>query len=128
MTDGGHPGPDASRQMSPPEALVQAQLEAYNAQDIEAFVACYHPECEFVRWSGEVDLRGHAAFREAYTGLWRRSPRLRAHILQRMVVGRHVIDLELMLHHADGPRDPLVALYETEGACIRRVRVLTPAD
>lgn len=128
MTEDTRAGADAPRQMSPPEALVQAQLEAYNAQDIEAFLACYHPECEFVRGSGEVELRGHAAFRQAYTGLWSRSPRLQARILQRMVVGRHVIDLEHMLHHADGPRDPLVALYETEGACIRRVRVITPRD
>jgi hypothetical protein len=46
--------------MSTPEALVQAQLDAYNAQDIEAFLACWHPDCEFVRWGGEVDLRGAA--------------------------------------------------------------------
>lgn len=114
--------------MKSPEDIVQAQVEAYNAQDIEAFLACYHPECEFVPWNGEVDLRGHAAFREAYSQLWRRSPRLQARILQRIVVGRHVIDLELMLHHVAGPRDPLVVIYETEGAYIRRVHVLTHKD
>jgi len=48
--------------------------------------------------------------------------------LQRLVVGRHVIDLELMLHHVAGPRNPLVVIYETEGACIRRVHVLTHKD
>jgi hypothetical protein len=110
--------------MSTPEALVQAQLDAYNAQDIEAFLACYHPECEFVHWGGTADLRGHAAFREAYTQLWRRSPRLQARILNRIVVGRHVIDLEHMLDHADGPREPLVVIYETEGGRIRRVHLL----
>jgi hypothetical protein len=111
-----------------PEAIVQAQVEAYNAQNIDAFLACYHPDCEFVPWNGEVKLRGLAAFREAYSQLWRRSPRLQAHILQRMVVGRHVIDLEHLLHHVDGPRDPIAVIYETEGACIRRVHVLSHQD
>ena len=114
--------------MQSPEAIVQAQVEAYNAQDIDAFLACYHPDCAFVPWSGEVTLRGLAAFREAYSQLWRRSPQLQARILQRIVVGRHVIDLELMLHHVAGPRDPLVVIYETEGAYIRRVHVLTHKD
>lgn len=114
--------------MQAPEDIVQAQVEAYNAQDIEAFLACYHPECEFVPWNGEVDLRGHAAFREAYSQLWCRSPHLQARILQRMVVGRHVIDLELMVNHASGPRDPLVVIYEIEGGYIRRVHVLTHKD
>jgi hypothetical protein len=108
----------------PAEVVVQQQLDAYNAQDIEAFLACWHPDCEFVRWGGEVDLRGHAAFREAYTQLWRRSPRLQARILNRIVVGRHVIDLEHMLDHADGPREPLVVIYETEAERIRRVHLL----
>lgn len=117
--------PDPPAAAPGPEALVQAQVDAYNAQDIEAFLACWHPDCEFVRWGEQAELKGHAAFREAYSRLWSRSPRLQAHILQRMVVGRHVIDLEHMLHHADGPREPLVVIYETEGGLLRRVHVLT---
>lgn len=111
--------------VGPAEALVQAQVDAYNAQDIEAFLACWHADCQFVSWGGEVQLQGHAAFRDAYTRLWSRSPRLQARILRRIVMGRHVIDLEHMLHHADGPREPLVVVYETEGARIRRVQLLT---
>jgi hypothetical protein len=45
-----------------------------------------------------------------------------------MVVGRHVIDLEHLLHHVDGPRDPIAVVYETEGACIRRVHVISHQD
>ena len=33
-----------------------------------------------------------------------------------------------MLHHVAGQRDPLVVIYETEGAYIRRVHVLTHKD
>jgi hypothetical protein len=29
-----------------------------------------------------------------------------------------------MLDHADGPREPLVVIYETEGGRIRRVHLL----
>lgn len=111
--------------MPSPEALVEAQLDAYNRQDIEAFLACFHPEVEFIRWPDRVLETGHASFRRAYLDLWQRSPRLQARILNRMVVGRFVVDLEQLLHHADGPMEPLVVIYETQDQLIRRCWVLS---
>lgn len=113
--------------MPSPEDLVQAQLEAYNRQDIDAFLAVYHPACEFVRWGGQVELRGHAEWRPRYLALWAGSPRLQARILNRIVLGRHVIDLEQLDNAADGPRRPVVVMYEVERDLIRRVFVLTEA-
>lgn len=110
--------------MPTPEELVQAQLEAYNRQDIEAFLACYHEDCEFIDWPGKVLLRGHDQWRPRYLALWASSPRLKASVLNRMVVGRHVVDLELMEHVADGPRAPAVVVYEADGERLRRVWAL----
>lgn len=110
--------------MVTPEQLVQAQLEAYNRQDIEAFLACYHEDCEFIDWPRKVLLRGHAEWRPRYQALWAGSPRLQARVLNRMVVGRHVVDLELMENVADGPRAPVVVVYEADGDRLRRVWAL----
>jgi hypothetical protein len=111
--------------MPNPEAPVEAQLAAYNRQDIEAFVACFHPDVEFIRWPDRVLETGHAAFRRAYTELWQRSPRLQARILDRMVVGRFVIDLEQLTDHADGPMAPVAVIYETQEGLIRRCWALS---
>jgi len=114
--------------MSTPEQLVQAQLEAYNRQDIEAFLACYHEDCEFIDWPGKVRLHGHDEWRPRYLELWARSPQLQARIRNRMVLGRHVVDLEQLEHHADGPRAPLVVVYEADGQRLRRVWVMSESS
>ena len=106
--------------MQSPESIVQAQLEAYNRQDVDAFLATFHPDVEFIRWSSKVELCGHAAFRQAYGALWARSPELNARILNRIAMGRFVLDVEEMLGHADGPRAPVLVIYEIEGTVIRR--------
>jgi hypothetical protein len=111
--------------MRSPVAIVQAQVEAYNRQDIDAFIASFHPEVEFINWPAQVLHRGHEAFRQRYSALWARSPKLQAKILNRTLMGRFVIDLELLVNHADGPRSPVLVIYETEGELIRRFWALS---
>ena len=45
--------------------LAVRQLDAYNAWDLEAFVACYHPQVQ-VFSDGVMTIEGHVAFRQAY--------------------------------------------------------------
>jgi len=45
--------------------LAVRQLEAYNAWDLDAFVACYHPQVQ-VFSDGVLTMEGQTAFREAY--------------------------------------------------------------
>ena len=110
--------------MRTPEAIVQAQVEAYNRHDMEAFIASFHPEAEFIGWPDTVLHKGHAVFREGYGTLWAGSPKLRALILNRTTMGRFVIDLEQMVDTADGDRPPLVVIYETADDAIRRFWVI----
>jgi len=104
---------------------VQAQVEAYNRQDMPAFLDSFLADAEFIRWPAEVLLKGHDAFRQRYGELWARAPHLRAEINQRIVVGRFVTDLEQLVGHPDGARSPLKVIYETEGGRIRRFWVIT---
>lgn len=110
--------------MLTPEALVQKQVDAYNAQDLEVFLSTFHPEVEFIEWPDRLAMRGHEAFRACYGALWASSPRLRADILNRIVIGRFVIDQELLVNHADGVRPALAVIYEMQGELIRRFWVV----
>ena len=51
--------------MSRIEKLATEQLDAYNASDLEAFVACYHPNVRVLKGDKE-SLTGREAFRERY--------------------------------------------------------------
>lgn len=104
-----------------PEALVQKQVEAYNAHDLDAFVACYAPNIEFRTMDGGVGPeRGLAALRKGYGELFKRFPALKVKILKRIVQGAFVIDQEQA--EGMGPNPVTVtAIYQIEDGKIARV-------
>ena len=64
--------------MTGTEVPVQAQLDAYNAQDVERFVACYAEDVEaFELPAGTRLFASRAAMRTRYAALFAAHPRLR---------------------------------------------------
>lgn len=103
-----------------PEAVVQRQVEAYNAHDLEAFVACYGAAIEFRTLDGGVNPeKGLAPLRKAYADLFGRFPALKVKVLHRVVQGSFVIDQEQA--EGMGPSPVTVtAIYQVlEGKIVR---------
>ena len=73
---------------------VQEQVEAFNARDVERFVAAYAPDAVIEDGAGNVMMQGHDAMRAMYGTLFARSPNLHVRIAQRIRVGEYVIDEE----------------------------------
>ena len=46
--------------------VVQRQLDAYNAQDLDAFCACFAADCVLAELNGAVTQQGAAAVRARY--------------------------------------------------------------
>lgn len=78
--------------MSLIEDLAQRQLTAYNAGDLNAFVACYHEDIVVLN-DDEDSLRGRDAFRERYAPLFT-DCKFGAEVPQRFGVGDHCVDYE----------------------------------
>jgi hypothetical protein len=122
---------DTSRQSTPgnamtPEQIVQRQLEAYNAHDLDAFCDTYAEDVEIIRLPDPAPaLRGRDALRAFYASQRFNLPALHATIRQRMVLGNKVIDHE----HVTG-LDPqsreVVAIYEVIDGLIARVWFVAP--
>ena len=72
--------------------LALRQLDAYNAGDLEAFCACYHPEVLVLHDRVEA-VTGLEAFRDRYRDLFERWT-FGASVSSRLVLGVHAIDLE----------------------------------
>lgn len=106
-----------------PEEIVQGQLDAYNARDLERFVEYYIPDVPvFAFPSGEVLAdRSGTAFRGRYRNLFESSPDLRAELVSRVVNGRIVIDQERVTGFLGGPAVDAVAMYEVGAEKIERV-------
>jgi hypothetical protein len=104
-----------------PAALAQRQLDAYNAHDLEAFLACYADDVEvFELPSMSCILRGTDALRGRYGPYFaQHQPRARL-ASERLVLGTMAIDPEDVVR-ADGSRLQAIALYHVDGGLIRRV-------
>ena len=107
--------------------VVQRQLEAYNARDLERFAATYAEDITIYRMPAtEPAIRGKAQLREVYRDRFT-SPALNAEILARIVLGNKVIDHERVVGIRETPLETL-AVYEVEDGLIRTVWFFYPGS
>lgn len=82
-------------QVRTPLSVVQAQLDAYNAKDIEALLKTYAPDAEQYTLHGELLAKGHDQLRTRFLTRFKES-NLHAKLLSRIVVGNIITDAELI--------------------------------
>jgi putative hydrolase of HD superfamily len=104
-----------------PLAVVQAQLDAFNAKDIDALMRTYAPDAEQFALHGERLARGHGELRPRYIARFT-EPDLHARLLSRTVMGNIVTDLELITRNfAEGVGTlEMLCIYEVADGRIQR--------
>ncbi len=103
-----------------PQAVVQRQLDAYNARDLERFLAAFSEDVRLYRLPAtEPALSGKADFGAFYARERFVHAGLRAELLARMVLGNKVVDHERI--HGVGERafEVIVAYEVVEGLVVR---------
>jgi len=105
--------------------IVEEQLLAYNARDIERFIATYSPNIVIEDGEGNLIMKGHDQMREKYGALFRETPELNCRIVKRIRFGKYVVDEEEATG-IQGSSTPIhaVAIYRIEEDRIAHVRML----
>ena len=101
--------------------LVQAQLEAYNAQDLDAYCAFFAEDVVVSDLNGAMGVRGLVAYRAKYDGVFRQFPQNKVELLNRMVCGSTVIDHEKVIRSPGGETFEVIAIYTLADGKIARV-------
>jgi uncharacterized protein (TIGR02246 family) len=102
-------------------ALIQRQLDAYNAQDLDAYVACYAQDVVVAGLNGSITETGREALRARYAKAFAAYPENKARLVNRVAVGNTVVD------HEDVSRGPgleqfeILAIYTVKNGLIARV-------
>lgn len=108
---------------SGPAEVVQAQVDAYNAHDVQAFAACYADDADVVDLSGKrPEVKGQAALKQAFAFLGKVPGDFGVDIVKRVVNGPVVIDLEHLHGLPPGKQMPdSLAVYEVRNGKIARL-------
>lgn len=102
---------------------VQAQLDAYNARDLEAFMLCYTEDVLIEDGAGNRLMQGHAEMRARYGPMFAAYPELHCRLASRIRIGEYVVDEERITgRKPEG--EHAVAIYRLEGDKIAHVRFL----
>jgi hypothetical protein len=104
-----------------PERIVQLQLDAYDAGDIEAFVATYTEDVEIYDHPSTLRMKGREALRESYGRMFAGAPDLKTHIAKRIVRGDFVIDDETVTGIPGGGTKSVIAIYQVRDGLIAKV-------
>ncbi|HEU4663776.1 MAG TPA: nuclear transport factor 2 family protein [Dokdonella sp.] len=101
-----------------PADIVQAQVDAYNARDFDAFASTYGDHAEIFRMpSGKSLVRDKAELISFYTDAFNAEGLVE--IVDRIVIGDNVVDHERLL--VGNESHEALALYEIREDCIQRV-------
>ena len=104
-----------------PFDVVDAQFQAYNDQDLEAFCSLYADNAKLGDFNGAVTADGIEAIRARHTKLFADFPQNQAQLLGRTVIGNTVIDHERVARIPGGDTFEVAAIYTIADAKIVRV-------
>jgi hypothetical protein len=110
-----------------PTDVVDAQIEAYRAGDVERFLSYYADDVSVVLFDGTPMFADKQAMHEQYGKLFTDSPGLHLTITSRMTAGEFVIDEEHVsgLHFGDMPAEmTALSVYRVTDGKISRLMLL----
>jgi putative hydrolase of HD superfamily len=102
-------------------AIVGRQLDAYNARDLDAFMACWADDATMLAWPDTLLEEGWAAIRARHATRFE-EPDLHARLISRTSLGGLVIDREEVTRNLPQGLAELdvIGIYEVREGLIRR--------
>lgn len=104
-----------------PHEVAQAQLDCYNAHDLDGFMACYAEAVEVYEFPATLRSQGKAAMRERYARILFDGSTVHARLEGRIVEGEMVFDHEAITGHPLLGDARIVAIYRVRGGLIDTV-------
>lgn len=100
--------------------VAQAQLDAYNIQDLDAFCSFFTDDIVVADLNGAENLHGMEAYRARYAGVFGQYPENRVELLGRLAVRNFVVDHEKVMRSPDAAPFEVLAIYTLREGKIAR--------
>ncbi len=103
-----------------PIDLVERQLKAYNAKNIDAFLEPYAEDVELYEFPDKMVSKGKDAMRKDYEGMFKNIANLHCDIVGRIIQGNIIIDKESITGFGKNKFEA-TAIYHIEKNKIKKV-------
>jgi uncharacterized protein (TIGR02246 family) len=110
-----------SLQSNPNIDIAQKQLDAYNAQDLDAYVSLFAEDCIVSGLNGTPTESSRDTIRARYAKAFAQFPQNKATLKSRIAVGNTVVDHEKVVRAPDGEEFEIIAIYSFRDGLIARV-------
>ena len=104
--------------------VVQKQLEAYNARDIDAFLATFSDDIVFFNFPKEETFKGITQLREVFGNLFKNSPDLYCYIKDVIATDDMVIVHEKVRFRKNQVMQDYIAMYKVSNGKITELYFL----
>ena len=101
--------------------VATAQLDAYNAQDLEKYVSYFTEDCIVSGLNGTPTETTRDAIKARYAKAFAQFPQNKAELKNRIVVGNTIVDHELVIRAPGGEQFEIIAIYTFRDGLIARV-------
>jgi len=99
----------------------QAQLDAYNAQDLDKYMTYFTADCIVSGLNGAPTETSRDAIKARYAKAFAQFPQNKAELKNRIAVGNTVVDHELVIRSPGGEQFEIIAIYTFRDGLIARV-------
>jgi len=101
--------------------IAGAQLDAYNAQDLEKYMTYFTEDCVVSGLNGTPTETSRDAIKARYAKAFAQFPQNKAELKNRIAVGNTVVDHELVIRAPGGEQFEIIAIYTFRDGLIARV-------
>ena len=101
--------------------IASAQLDAYNAQDLEKYVSYFTEDCVVSGLNSTPTETSREAIKARYAKAFAQFPQNKAELLSRIAVGNTVVVHELVIRAPGGEQFEIIAIYTFRDGLIARV-------
>ena len=115
---------ETGRQVKNPVEVIKEEVKAYNARDIDGFLATYAPDAKIYLFPDNLIMSGHEEMRPRYKTRFDSAPNLHCEITSRIVLGNYVIDREKITGIEEGKETNAVLIYEVREGLIRKAWIM----
>lgn len=107
-------------------ALIQHQMDAYNAHDAQAYAACFAPDAQLIRHPGIPQLEGRDEIYRTFAKVFREHKHATMRVLYRAELGPNTVIEHQEVDGIEKQPVPSLVIYSVKGGVIQAAWFVMP--